>query len=198
MAASKLGITQARNSAPHQGSGVSHNTATHARVRPFLGTLGAAVPRATVNTGRSSLRSGAKTFPSLEACVLIGHSEIGVQGDRGGPLSSPPGLKGREDLRQRPHGDPPHPRAPENHISGLPTAHHQAAGLSLPGCPRWPCGRQGSRWWRPGPAGGPGRAAGPAVAGAGGGRGARPAALVSVGLCLLLPDACRRRPGGPE
>ncbi|KAL4693703.1 hypothetical protein H8959_012968, partial [Pygathrix nigripes] len=97
------------------------------------------------------------------------------------------------------HGEPPQPWAPENHITWVPIVPHQAANLCLPSCPDWPYGQQRSCWWLSGPpgsevaAGGPGsclwwRAAGPAVAGAPGGRASGPAALGNMKEPEKLPD----------
>lgn len=96
----------------------------------------------------------------------------------------------------RSHGRPPHPWAPENHLSWVPTALDQAASLNLLHGPGRPCGGQGPCKRPPGHPGPEGRmvpgsrrgTAGPAVEGAPGGREEEPVALVRGLPCpALLP-----------
>lgn len=147
--------------APHEGSGVAQCSRT-GRVRPFLGTVGAARSRGDGQHRQELKHSWAKTFPpACRACVVLGHSELGVHGAEEDPRASPPRtlapwgaappLGTREPHQLATDCPPPggQPQSPR-----LPGVALRPAGVSLVAarprgrpraCSRTSCG---GSWWR--------------------------------------------------
>ena len=161
------------------GSGVSPHTHTHThththRARPFLRTLGSCrFPGQQSTQAEAQTQQSSNAFSSLEGLVPSATLSSGPGGGENACTGCPgvrrEGRRGRGHTHTRTHahththpcthGKPPPPRAPENHISWVPTAFNQAASLCLLRCPGRPCGGQEPCWRPPGPdgrAGGPG------------------------------------------